>query len=181
VASKSSEKANLCYTVKKGDSLSKIAQRYQTTEANLMAMNNMSGSKQVNKGQVLLVTSRSRAGESSSVSPKQSSAKSRQASGQEAEPLEASMFPNWQKKSKPTATAKTSKQAKGQSSSTSKKKGRSSESKKKNTASQEKKGKEVSQYNVKPKKAKMLAGSKRKKVSCCILRIDQKSISKMTA
>ncbi|MFP3867427.1 MAG: transglycosylase SLT domain-containing protein [Desulfobacteraceae bacterium] len=119
-----SSKASLCYRVKPGDTVSRIARRYQTSTANILALNGMRHGRELKWGQTLLVPAkksrpapaknyRSVASKSqpSKVSQRSRTVtakvcrassppadKARRLQTKKSGPVMASMLPSWQKK-----------------------------------------------------------------------------------
>ncbi len=153
---------NLVYRVRPGDTPAKIAKRFQTTEADLLARNNLKSGKDMKKNQVLQVA----AARGKSPAAKTKAPAASRSPGAEDEPVTAAIIPgSTSTKAKTARPAKTTR--KSETPAVSKKKGKGSSGDNKSGVSKGKKdkadargavrSKQVSAKN-KPKKVSRLAG-----------------------
>jgi|GEM_PF-367462 len=127
----SSGPTNLVYRVQPGDTPAKIAKRFQTSEADLLARNNLKTSQELKKNQVLHVST-ARAKGTSRTSTKSSAAEA------DTEPVAASILPTFTS-SKSKGTSKTRRKPEAQAAT--KKKAKASPAEKKNSGTKAKKDK----------------------------------------
>ncbi|HAY20811.1 transglycosylase SLT domain-containing protein [Desulfobacca acetoxidans] len=101
------EEPNLCYSVKQGDTLSKIAKRYNTTQAKIAALNNLPKDGTVKRRQVLLVAANdTKSAKEPARSPSKEVARSVEKNDG---PVTASMFPNFNSTKKSKANTRAAK------------------------------------------------------------------------
>lgn len=110
------DRPTLCYRVRRGETLSRIARRYGTSTRTLLALNGMRSGKQLKYGQALLVPakhSRSTVTKKSRASRTRKTVTAKGRKNPRLEPMVASVFPSWQS-NKAKTTARSDRRSKKQ-------------------------------------------------------------------